>query len=494
MSGSAGESLEPVRPPAEERDVDAAPVARRAPSASARPAGMGIANPRALLRVTGIEATARLLAWLAARAADRAIWILLAPWSSRRGREARRERHAVRATQRAVAALGALKGAFVKAGQFAAHRHDLLPEPTLQALAALRDAVPPLSFRTVRRAVEAELGAPLETRFARFDPVALGAASIAQAHRAWLPDGRPVVVKVQYPWLEAALPADLALARRLLTLAARRRGRAALDARRLLDEFASGLREELDFQREAAIAAEIRANLDADDRIVVPRVFPSHSTRRVLTMDFLPAVRIDDREALARLGARPREVVEIVTRAYCKQVFVDGVFHADPHPGNLFVLDEAGAAERPRLLFVDFGLSRRLAPELRREMRLALLALVRRDPDGFLAGMDRLGMIAPGAHAGVRAAVVSMLGRIAERGGALAVPGAQVLSLKDEAKALLQRTPGLQLPHDLLLFAKTLSYVFALGQRIDPEADPMRLTLPYLLRFLAGRDAAPGAG
>jgi ubiquinone biosynthesis protein len=206
-------------------------------------------------------------------------------------------------------------------------------------------------------------------------------------------------------------------------------------------------------------------------------------------MSFAPAVRIDDRAGLARLGVAPRAPLEILARAYAKQVFVDGVFHADPHPGNLFVLDEPEAGARPRVLFVDFGLSKRLSPELRRELRLGIYALLQRDLDAFVGGMQRMTMIAPGAEGAVRAAVASMFERMAGGGASpLGLSGAGVMALKDEAKLLLQSTPGLQLPNDLLLYAKTLSYLFALGERLDPEVDLMKLTVPYLLKFLATRD------
>jgi predicted unusual protein kinase regulating ubiquinone biosynthesis (AarF/ABC1/UbiB family) len=124
-------------------------------------------------------------------------------------------------------------------------------------------------------------------------------------------------------------------------------------------------------------------------------------------------------------------------------------------------------------------------------MRRGLYAVLQRDPDKFLARMDAMGMISPGAHADVRRAVETMFERIASRGGgrgALGVAGGQVLALKDEAVSLLRETPGLQLPNDLLLYAKTLSYLFALGERLDPEVDLVQITLPYLLRFLAGQD------
>jgi ubiquinone biosynthesis protein len=221
--------------------------------------------------------------------------------------------------------------------------------------------------------------------------------------------------------------------------------------------------------------------------VLVPEVIASHSTRRVLTMRHHPAVAIDDRAGLARLGVAPRDVLAILARAYCAQVFDDGLFHADPHPGNLFVVDEPGAAERPRLLFVDFGLSRRLDPALRRELRLGIYALLQQNLPGFLDGMERIGAIAPGHRDDAARAVGAMFARVKSHGG-LAAGSAQVLSLKDEAVALLRQTPGLRLPTDLLLYAKTLSYVFSLGAELDAEVDMMKLCLPSLLRFLAERD------
>ncbi len=271
----------------------------------------------------------------------------------------------------------------------------------------------------------------------------------------------------------------------LLRLGTARRRRSASDP--LFREFGAGLRDELDFAREARAAAEIAANLANDASVVVPEVIASHSTRRVLTVRAHPAVGIADRAGLARLGVAPRAVLAILARAYCAQVFSDGLFHADPHPGNLFVIDEPGAATNPRVLFVDFGLSRRLDPALRRELRGGILALLQRDLPGFLDGMERIGAIAPGHRDGAAHAVARMFERVSQVGG-LGAGGAQVLSLKDEAKTLLRETPGLQLPVDLLLYAKTLSYVFALGAELDAEVDMMKLCLPPLLLFLAAKD------
>jgi len=470
------------------------------PGSAQTPAPAGVAIPRKTaarpvrpltrlrlaLRAAGIEQVCRLLGCALTLAGAHAIGTIGDRFAPPGSLPSRRQDRNARALRRVVDTLGALKGIFVKAGQFAAVRHDLLPGPVTEALAGLRDRVPPLPFDRLRETLEIELGAPLTTLFSEFDRTPLGAASLAQVHRARLPSGQTVAVKIQYPWLRAALPADLALVRRLLRLFAKRvRG---VDVERILDEFGAGLVTELDFEHEAGVAEEIAANLAGDPRIVVPAPVRTHCSRRVLTMSYHPAVPVSDARGLAERGVDPRAVLETIARAYAKQVFADGLFHADPHPGNLFVIDEPSADRAPRVLFIDFGLSRRLTPELRRELRQGLFALVQRDVTGFIEGMERMGMIAPDSRPGVSAAVSGMFERIADAGGALGTSGDRMLALKTEAKQLLQQTPGLQLPADLLLYAKTVSYVFALGAAIAPDVDVMKLSLPYLLQFLAKAD------
>ncbi|MGH0034393.1 MAG: ABC1 kinase family protein [Myxococcota bacterium] len=448
------------------------------------------------MRVHGVEAATR-LAWVALTACLRLAAGAVRDRLQPRDAAARRARRAGRIARHLAAHLGQLKGAFAKAGQFASVRHDLLSAEVSEALQSLQDRVPPVAFTTIRGVVESELGGPIDRFFSRFESEPLGAASVAQVHRATLRDGSEVAVKVQYPWIAASLPSDLAILHRALRFLAWWTDRREIDQDRFFREFESGLEEELDFRREARVASEIARNLEGEDGVVVPRIIGPLTRRRVLTMTFHDAVRLDDREALAELGARPAEILEILGRAYALQVFVDGLFHADPHPGNLFALPPGGPGGGVQVLFVDFGLSKRLEPGLRREMRHGLYAVLKRDADEFVERMDAMSMIAPGARARVHRAVETMFERIAERGGArgaLGVSGSQVLALKDEAVSLLRETPGLQLPNDLLLYAKTLSYLFALGERLDPEVDLVKITLPYLLRFLAARDEpAPGA-
>jgi ubiquinone biosynthesis protein len=297
-----------------------------------------------------------------------------------------------------------------------------------------------------------------------------------------------VAVKVQYPWLRRALRSDLVLLRAAMSGWMRLRGTNRTTALRLFDEFAAGLHDELDFQHEARIAAQIAKNLADEPRVIVPRVHAELSTGRLLVLERSFGVPLDDGASLQRAGIPPRAVLEVLVRAYARQIFVDGLFHADPHPGNLFALPDPDDPSHPRVVFLDFGLSRRLEPGLKRAIREAVFAVLKRDVDGFLEQMQALDMIEPGAEPGVRAAVEAMFERMRSGGSVLQQSGSQMLGLKDQAKTLLRDTPGLQLPTDLLLYAKTLSYLFALGESLDPDVDMMKLTVPHLLRFLAGSD------
>jgi ubiquinone biosynthesis protein len=439
-------------------------------------------------RTSGLEAAVRIGAFVSALALRHGLGRLGDAFVAASQRPRRRAARMATTARASVGMLGALKGAFVKAGQFASVRHDVLPQAAVAVLSELQSRVPPLPFETIRERVEAELGASLASLFENFEHEPLGAASIAQVHRARLPGGEIVAVKVQYPWVRAALPADLAVLGFCLRVGSWWLGRPIPDRDALLHEFRRGLLEELDFTREAHFAEEIARNLADEPQIAVPRIVASHSTSQVLTMTAYDTIPVSPRAGLEARGISPARVLELLGRAYAKQIFADGLFHADPHPGNLFVIDEPDAATRPRVLFVDFGLSKRLSPELRRDLRQGIYALLQSDLDGFVERMDTMGMIAPGAHEGVRQSVAAMFERLRESGGALSLPGQQLLGLKEEAKQLLRETPGLQLPNDLLLYARTLTYLFALGEQLAPEVDLLKLSTPYLLKFLATRD------
>jgi ubiquinone biosynthesis protein len=412
------------------------------------------------------------------RAALGAALVDLGPFARRRPRAARD----AAAGRRVAAALGGLRGVYTKLGQYLATRADALSDEFRAPLEALGDAAPAVPFAEIRMEIARALGSC--DRFAWIDPEPLGTASIAQVHRGRLRSGGEVAIKVRHPELT---PERVARDVRGLRRAARllRPWLRGQDVGALLDEVGAALERELDLEREGRVAEEIARDLAADPRVRVPRVVWEASARGVLTLEYVPGVRLDDPAALAARGIAPEAVLAIVADAYGRQVFGNGLFHADPHAGNLYLVDEPGPGAR--VLFVDFGLAERLAPALREELRIGFQALLRRDVDALAAGLGRLHAIVPGREAQAREAIAAAL----EAGAAQALGAnvAGIQALKELGKRLLRTSGAFRVPRELLLWARTLAYVYNLAERIAPGSDPMRHLLPHVLRFVTTKSA-----
>lgn len=265
-------------------------------------------------------------------------------------------------------ALEELGPTFVKFGQMLSQREDLFPPELVSELRSLQDRAGSFRADTARRIIEAETGRSVGELFASFDDTPLAAASIAQVHCATLSDGTRLIVKVQRPGIEQTVEGDIAVLRRLVRmLSAALPSVRAFNLVELVDEFAITLRGELDFEHEGR-NAERFAGLNRDEaHVMVPRVYWHATTRRVLTMDHSPGRRVDDP------GAAPPGTAQRLMRLFLTQVFEHGVFHADPHPGNIFVLADG------RLCFHDFGALGELSPRVQENLRQLFLAVMARD-------------------------------------------------------------------------------------------------------------------
>jgi ubiquinone biosynthesis protein len=267
-------------------------------------------------------------------------------------------------------------GMFVKAGQVASTRSDLVSPPVAEELSHLQDHVAPAPPDGVRELLEDELGSPVDEVFAEFDWQPLAAASIGQAHRARLHGGQQVVVKVQRPGIADSVNRDLDVLNQLATVVEQRTTWGAeYHVCDLADEFAERLREELDFEIEARNASDIAANLDGASDVRIPGVFHDLTTRRVLVMEWLDGVSVRDADAIDELGVDRRELAEDLLRCMLQQMLVDAQYHADPHPGNVMVLRDG------RLALIDFGAASRIDPLQQTAIRDVMVAVSQRDAD-----------------------------------------------------------------------------------------------------------------
>jgi len=369
------------------------------------------------------------------------------------------------APERLRAMLEHLGPTFVKAGQLASLRPDLVPLPYAEALRALQDRAAPLPFAAVERAVAAEAGAPLAEVFDDFDPEPLASASLSQVHWARLPDGAAVAVKVQRPGVGELVARDL----ELIELMAERLERYSEQARRFeprraAAEFVSYTRRELDFTREAQTMEQVRANMSGEQGVVVPRVHRGLTTPRLLVMDFVSGVRVDDRAGIAELGIDTRRAAERAARALVRQVFVDGLFHADPHPGNVLLLEGDAVA------FLDFGMFGRIDPWLRHRMAVAFGALMGDHPEEAADQLIRAASVLPDSELDeYRFALAQLVSVWREGEGAMTV--AQLL-LRELGLGIVY---GVSYPREMMLVARALVAAEGSANAADPSLDIAQL-------------------
>ena len=371
-------------------------------------------------------------------------------------------------------------GVLIKVGQFLSTRVDLLPTEYIDELALLQDEVPPVPFAAIRTKIETELGGAIEDWFSWIDEVPLAAASLGQVHRAVLPTGEWVAVKVQRPGISGIVETDLASFRYIVhwlnshTVLGRR-----ADLPLILREFEETLSLELDYQREGHHAERITVALQDMPGIVTPRVYWSHSRGDVLTLQLMSGTKITDFAALEAQGISRTLVAETLLRAYLKQVLVDGFFHADPHPGNVYV--QPG----PRVVLLDFGMVGEISPEMRDNIRRIFVAVVRRDYDTIISALGRLGFLAPNAD---RVAIRRALSWTVDTFYTMSFAEIQALDptmVLDELQDVLF-SESFQIPANFAFLGRALGTLSGLCTALDPSFQFVTVWEPYA-RQLAGR-------
>lgn len=376
--------------------------------------------------------------------------------------------------------LAALGPTFIKLGQILSTRRDLLPPEWTAALETLQDNAPRLPFDVVRTQVESALGGPLDQHFAHFEAEPLGSASIAQTHRARTPQGDEVVVKVQRPGIERTMRADLDL----LHLGAQLL-EAGIDEMRLLgvvaivEEFEEGLLGELDFHQELSHLRMFRRQLDPARRLTVPEPYPALSTRTVLSMQYFagrPIRKLEPKSAAARAA------VEEVVLAFVRQVLVDGVFHGDPHAGNLLVGDDG------TLCMIDFGLVGRVSPGQRDAM--VTLAIAHFTGDTGTMARVLLKMSTPTQRI-VLGEFKAGIDQIRARYLDVASLGEADTAGFIDALSTLAGTHRIRLPRDMAVLAKAAATLEGIVRALHPDIDLVGLARPLFEDFVRRR-LSPG--
>ncbi len=389
-----------------------------------------------------------------------------------------------------------LGGLMIKVGQFMSSRLDVLPPEITAELEGLQDEVPPVPFPAIRALAEAELGAPLVKVFAWIEETPVAAASLGQAHRARLlrVDAADtgldnVVVKVQRPGIEAIIDVDLAALRKVGGwLSHVRFVSARADMPALVEEFAQTSLEEIDYLHEAANAERFAADFANDGNVTVPDVVWERTTLRVLTLEDVTAIKITDSGALLAAGIDPAQVAPIFASVMFDQMFTNGFFHADPHPGNIFITPISdSSAERPwKLTFIDFGMMGEVPPKTRSGLRKLLIAAAARDGKGLVDAISDVGVLATSADtAELERAMTGLFARFGGMGFAQLreVDQREFRDFAVEFGEVVRSLP-FQLPENFLLIIRAMSLTSGVCSSLDARFNLWDSVEPYAAKLL----------
>ena len=357
--------------------------------------------------------------------------------------------------------LEALGPTFVKLGQILSTRADLLPPAYLDALARLQDQVEPFPYEDVERTIREELGVRVSHAFLEFDPVPIAAASLGQVHRAVLRGGREVAVKVQRPGIREQIDKDISTFHEIATVVDRIGAARHMDAARVVEEFKRTLISELDYREEARNLVTIAHQLRDFQNIVVPLPVDDFTTARVLTMDYVAGTKITAVSRVEWTEVDGDSLAEDLFRAYLHQILIDGVFHADPHPGNVLLTPDK------RIALIDLGMIGRISSALQEQLFRLILAIGEGRGDEAAEILISLGERHEDFdEAGMRRGIADLIGRF----NRLTIRDMNVGRVMVEmARSASQH--GLKLPPELALLGKTLLHLDEVGRVLDPEFD-----------------------
>jgi predicted unusual protein kinase regulating ubiquinone biosynthesis (AarF/ABC1/UbiB family) len=408
------------------------------------------------------------------------IWLDSKDWSYIGGKTPQKVKHRTRARARWLReALLELGPTFIKVGQLLSTRADVLPAESVEELSKLQDQVPPFPYEKTRQIIETELGKPIGEMFPYFETTPLAAASLGQVHRARLATGEDVVVKVQRPGLLKLFAIDLGILRKIAQYFTNHprygRGRDWLG---IYEECRRILYQEADYLNEGRNADTFRRNFRQDDRILTPRVYWRYSTRRVLTLEYLPGIKISDYDQLEAHNIDRKAIARLGAESYLQQLLHHGFFHADPHPGNLAVTPEG------KLIFYDFGMMGQIQILTKDKLLRVFFGIAKKDAEAVVDALIDLGVLELQGDPGpVRRSVQYMLDNFVGK-----PLGPQSLTaISDDLYEIAYEQP-FRFPAAFTFVLRALSTLEGLGKGLDPDFNFIEIAKPYALNLMENRN------
>ena len=370
------------------------------------------------------------------------------------------------------------QGLIIKTCQFLGSRADILMDEYVRTLSLVHDQVPPRPWQQMRPIIERELGMTLEEAYADFDPEPIAAASLAQVYRARLHDGTRVAVKVQYPGIENVVRWDLDIIDILARIWARLE--TVIDFRPIAQEMRRNAPEEVDFFHEGHASEDVARLLATRDDVVIPKMYWERSSRRVLTMDFIDGIKINDVDALRAAGADTAQVAATLIDLFNTMILRHGVFHADPHPGNLFVIPSEVPGGPAKIALVDFGLTKIIPEEFRQQLIVLTSAIVAQQPELITDTMTGMGFRTRNEDSETYNALgEAFLGDVLRSGKPYA-DQEMIADVNERLGRVLRGNPLVDVPGDVILIARVMGLLSGLGKTLDSRTDLLAALIPYL--------------
>lgn len=386
-----------------------------------------------------------------------------------------------------------LKGLFIKVGQLISILTNFLPEDFRQGLEGLQDHIPDRPLHQIEQRLKAEFNQEISELFLQFDPVPVASASLAQVHRAQIPDGRWVAVKIQHVDIEETARLDLKTIRNLMRFVGTLLRIRGLDTQ--YQQLESMILDELDFTKEASYIEQIAAHFSDTPDVQLPVVVPAYSSRRVLTTEFIEdGIKVSDLKNLEAHNIDKESLAQRIVEAYCQMIFTDGIYHADPHPGNIFVRPDGS------IVFIDFGAVARLSPAMKEGIPQFLIGIFRRDTDRMKSAIKQMGFV---AHEDSDATIEKLIDTFYTRFLEDLTQGDWQLSdlnaqstmdakmdmwgdLRKLNISIRELMGTFQVPKDWVLLDRTVLLLLGLCTHLHPALNPMHTIGPYLEKTVLG--------